>query len=137
VEREQGFGGVTYGTELSLDDACPECGTGARPIGDVTLKASDVPNRGDIFTTLDGEFFVLDRLRERFEDEGFTGAAFHDMRAARSGDPLPWSQLLSTHTLPQVNAETTGGLRREDPCRSAIATASTRQRSRRSSFATP
>jgi hypothetical protein len=116
VEREHGYGGPTYGTEFSLDDACPECGTGARPVGDVILKASDVPKRGDTFMTLDGEFFVSDRLRERFEDEGFTGVEFHDVRAARSGDPLPWSRLLSSHTLPQVNAETTGGLRREDPC---------------------
>ena len=41
---------------------------------------------------------------------------FHVVRATRSGDPLPWFQLLSTHTLPRANAETTEGLRREDPC---------------------
>jgi hypothetical protein len=116
TEREYGFGGPTYGTEFSLDEACPHCGTGAHPVGDVILKASDVPNRGDVFQTLSGEKFVSDRLREEITRAGFTGAEFHDARSARKRERLPWSQLVARHELPPADPETSGGLRREDPC---------------------
>lgn len=116
VEREHGLGGPTYGTEFSLDAACPRCGTGARPVGDVILKASDVPKRGDVFQTLIGEQFVSDRLREELTQAGFTGAAFHDARSAHKRERLSWSQLVARHELPPADSETSGGLRREDPC---------------------
>jgi hypothetical protein len=116
TEREHGFGGPAYGTEFSLESACSRCGTGARPIGDVIVKASDIPRRGDVFQTLIGEHFVSDRLRGELTRSGFTGAEFHEARSARKRERLPWSQLVAPHELPPVDPETSGGLKREDPC---------------------
>ena len=116
VEREHGFGGPTYGTEFSLDDACQRCGTGAHPVGDVILNASEVPRRGDVFQTLGGETFVSDRLREELARAGFTGAEFHDAYSESKRERLPWSQLVAPHALPPADPETSGGLRRENPC---------------------
>jgi hypothetical protein len=111
-----GEGGPRYGTEFDLDDACPRCGTGARPVGDIVLRASDVPKSGDVFETLDGERFVSDRVRDAMIDSEVTGAEFHPVRAARTGDRLPWSGLVAPFELPPFDRETTGGVVREDPC---------------------
>jgi hypothetical protein len=111
-----GHGGPRYGTRFTLEHACPRCGTGARPDGDVVLRASDVPKRGDVFETLDGERFVSDRVRDALLAADVTGGEFHPVRAARTDDPLPWSQLVAPFELPPFDAETTGGVVREDPC---------------------
>jgi hypothetical protein len=117
VERaERGHGGPTYGTAFALESACPRCGTGAVPAGDIFVKSGDVPKRGDVFQTLDHEHFVSARLREALVAASVTGGVFHDVRDARSGDPLPWSRLIAPFTLPRFDTETSGGVRRQDPC---------------------
>jgi hypothetical protein len=116
VRSESGYGGPRYGTRFDLDDACPECGTGARPIGDVFLKASDVPKKADVFQTLDHEYFVSDRVRDELEKSGVTGGEFHRVRAARKEEPLPWSRLVAPFELSPFDRETSGGVVREDPC---------------------
>src|SRR5438132_1090664 len=52
VSAERGEGGPRHGTRFTLEDACSRCGTGARPLGDVLLKAGDVPKKGAVFQTL-------------------------------------------------------------------------------------
>ena len=116
VRAESGYGGPRFGTKFELDDACPRCGTGARPVGDVFLKASDIPKKADVFQTLDGEYIVSDRVREEFTKAGITGAELHGVRAARSKERLPWSQLVAPFELPPFDPDTTGGVPREDPC---------------------
>jgi hypothetical protein len=116
VRAENGYGGPRYGTGFDLDDACPQCGTGARPVGDVFLKASDIPKKADVFQTLDGEYIVSDRVREELTKAGITGAELHGVRAARKDERLPWSQLVAPFELPPFDPETTGGVVRQDPC---------------------
>jgi len=117
VDRaERGYGGPHHGTVFTLADACPTCGTGALPTGDVLLNAGDVPKKGDVFQTLDHEHFVSERLRETLIAASITGAEFHRVRDARGGDPSPWWRLVAPFTLPPFDAETTGGVRRQDPC---------------------
>lgn len=116
IERQtQALGGPSHGTTFSFDSACPRCGTGARPVGDVVLGAGDVPKRGDVFQTLMGERFVSDRLREEFARGGFTGAGFHDARTAGEPARLPWLQLVPAHELPPADPSSVG-LLRENPC---------------------
>ena len=90
-----GQGGPRYGTTFTLEEACPRCGTGARPVGDVVLRVSDVPKKGDVFETLDGERFVSDRVRDALLDADVPGGEFHAVRAARTGESLPWSQVIA------------------------------------------
>jgi hypothetical protein len=117
VDRaERGEGGPRHGTAFTLANACSRCGTGALPVGDVLLKGDDVPKRGDVFQTLDHEYFVSTRLAEALRAATVTGAELHGVRDARSGDPLPWSRLVAPFVLPRFDVETTGGVRRQDPC---------------------
>jgi hypothetical protein len=117
IDREpSGCGGPRYGTTFTLEHACPRCGTCARPVGDVRLRASDVRKRGDVFETLDGERLVSDRVRDALIAADVTGCEFHRVRAACTGEPLPWMQLVAPFELPPFDPETTGGVVREDPC---------------------
>jgi hypothetical protein len=116
VRAESGYGGPRYGTRFELDDACPQCGTGARPVGDVFLKASDIPKKADVFQTLDREYIVSDRVREELTKAGISGAELRGVRAARKEERLPSSQLVAPFELPPFDPETTGGVVREDPC---------------------
>ena len=117
VTAERGEGGPRHGTTFTLEQACARCGTGARPLGDVLLKAGDVPKKGPVFQTLDHEYFVSDRVRDALGAAGITGAEFHAVRAAAGAEErLPWSQLVAPYALPPADPETSGGIRRQDPC---------------------
>ena len=77
-------------------DACPTCGTGALPTGDVLLKAGDVPKKGDVFQTLDHEHFVSERLPEAIIAASITGDEFHRVRDARAQKGTP-GRLVGDH----------------------------------------
>jgi hypothetical protein len=137
VDRaERGYGGPRYGTQFVLDSACPTCGSGAKPAGDVWLRASDVPRRGDVFRTYDGEVFFSDRARDRLDRAGVTGAEWHQVRAARTGARLAWAQLVAPIELPPADAETSGGLCARTLVRNATETATLCRLTDRSSSAT-
>ena len=75
-----------------------------------------MPKKGDVFQTLDHEHFVSERLRETLIAASITGAEFHRVRDPHGGDPSPWWRLVAPFALPPFDAETTGGVRRQDPC---------------------
>ena len=111
----KGMGGPTYGTQYDLSHACPQCGTGAVQTSPLILKASEIPKKGAIFQTLDSDILVSPDLARALRDAGVTGLELREARSYKTGEPLPWLQLISTTELPPM-APATKGFLREDPC---------------------
>jgi hypothetical protein len=106
------YGGPHHGTEFSLADACPKCGTGAEQVGPLRLRRFTVPH-AEAFLTLDDDVLVRQPLADRLHAEGVT--ALDVVVDARSGQPLGILQLRPEATLPRFGPGTTG-VTRERPC---------------------
>lgn len=103
---ETGDGGTSYGTKFDLSDACPVCGTGARQIGPLRLKASEIPRTGQLFQTLDHEYLFAPQACEHLAS--FSGIELRQTVDADTEESLPWFQLIATHVLPPMSKATTG-----------------------------
>jgi hypothetical protein len=99
------YGGPRYGTEYSMDKACPKCGTGADQTSPLRLRRFRIP-ASEIFLTLDSEILMRPALARRLRAEGVgcLDAVLED----RSGSPLDVFQLRTQATLPPFAAGTSG-----------------------------
>lgn len=111
----RGFGGPTYSTEYDLSDACPRCGSGARQVSPLRLRASEIPQRGQIFQTLSGELLVSPALGSTLEEAEISGLELRETQAAGSLTPLPWLQVFPQLELPRM-APVSKGILRDNPC---------------------
>lgn len=111
----KGFGGPKYGTQFDLSKACRLCGTGALQVGPLILKRSEVPQKGDIFETLDDDTLVSPRVAEAFREDQVTGVELRQVVAHKGGDPLPWYQIITDFELPRMSDLTRGIIRGDPP----------------------
>ncbi len=113
VRRQLGiYSGPAAGTQYDLGAACSVCGTGARQIGPLGVKAKRALEKLDIFLTLDRDVLLSARVGQELQRE--SAKALGSVTDA-NGRPLPVLQLLAQDTLPRFSSRTTGVLR-EDPC---------------------
>lgn len=112
---EQGLGGPSYGTMFDLNQACPACGTGARQTSPLFLDRSETPRRGDLFQTLDGQILVSQSLAEALGGAGLAALSLEQARDHRTGEPIPWHQLLLVQELPPWHPDSVG-FERENEC---------------------
>jgi hypothetical protein len=107
-----GVGGPEQGTEYDMSAACPRCGSGARQVS--ALHVRELPKRGPIFETLDGDYLVSERLRAAMLAIRPAGLELREAVEASTGDATGFFQLLAA-PLPAMDGATEGVLR-EDPC---------------------
>lgn len=107
------FGGPSAGTEYSLDEACPACGTGAIQIGPLKLRGFKAPKGDACMITHDGEILFSEELSAYLKGEGFK--CLGPVMDSRNGLRLTVTQLVGEGTLPPFS-ERTSGVLREDPC---------------------
>ena len=113
---EKGDGGPSHGTRYDLSDACPRCGTGARQVSPLVVRADEVEASGDVTRTLHGEVLLSPAFAAALGKAGVTGAELRPVEPAEPGGPqIPWVQLLAETELPPFAPETRGILR-EGPC---------------------
>jgi hypothetical protein len=115
VERSaRAFGGPSYGTEYDLSTACPVCGAGAVQISPLVLNRTEIPRKGSVFQTLDGEYLVSPTLARVLGDELLSGLELRQAISHRDRSPLPWFQLIAQMELPPMAP--TSGVKRERAC---------------------
>ena len=104
---DQGVGGPSEGTEYDLAEACPRCGVGARQLGPLRLKGSEIRSKkGRAFPTAHGEWlFGEDAANEL---SGFSGLELRQALDVVSGHPLAWFQAIAEHELPPMASGRTG-----------------------------
>lgn len=106
-----GYGGPTYGTQYDISEACSVCGSGARQISPLILKAEDLPAKERVAATYDGEILFPEKVAKRLIDSGFDDKALGPVLASAGNRPLPWRQLCALAELPPMSAETKGIIR--------------------------
>lgn len=115
VRTGRGEGGPTYGTQYDLSEACPKCGTGAKQISPLVVKAGEVPYRKDIFGNYDDDFLISPRLKERLKKSDLTGFEIRHVKTlGKTRGKFDYSQLLFTNQLPPF-AESSK-IARSNPC---------------------
>jgi hypothetical protein len=87
--------------------ACPECGTGTRPLGTLLLKAREIPKRGLVSGVSGGAYLFHADLVDACHHEGMSGIEFVQA-ADRLGTPVPWYELRVSKVLPPMTVESTG-----------------------------
>jgi len=113
--RERGRGGPTCGTEFDLSTACRCCGTGAQQVSPLRLDASNIPKKGTLLLTLDHETAFSTAVAQRLLDSDVSGLELRQIEACKTGERLPWFQMLADVELPPMTSSTSG-LVRSNPC---------------------
>lgn len=108
---EHGNGGPVDGTEYDLSSACPFCGSGAVQVGDLYLKRSEAPRKGDISRTIAGQTVVSLSLAYSLFHAGLSGFHFRSVKSSRDGSDLPWVQWFIEEHLPPMSAASSGVIR--------------------------
>lgn len=108
TSAEKGLGGPSFGTTFELADACPACGTGARQSSPLLLDGRETPPRGSLFQTLDSEILVSSPVAEALHNSRLSGLSLQQARDRRTGEPIPWHQLLVAYELPPWHPDTVG-----------------------------
>jgi len=107
------LGGVLHGTEYSLGDACPFCGTGAMQIGPLKLRSPKFP-RASVFSTGDMEVLFSAKIASKLESE--CGCSFFPVLDAKKSVVFPdVKQLRPCAVLPPFSSLSTG-VEREGGC---------------------
>ncbi len=104
----KGQGGPTYGTDYEMSRACRRCGTGARQISALILKASELEKKGDVTQTLDNERLVSPSLADVLRGERLTGLELRPVRSTKPAETVSWVQMVATEELPPMAQETEG-----------------------------
>jgi hypothetical protein len=109
----RGLGGPESGTEYDFETGCPCCGTGARQISELIIKGK-LSEQAPLVETQTGEWLITQRLAGRLSG-CFHGVELRPVRSRKTGEPLPWVQLLPRTTLPRF-ARNTRGIKVDDQC---------------------
>ena len=80
------------GTQYDFETGCPCCGTGSRQVSGLFLEGK-LPEQAGLIETETGEWLLSDRIAQLLTD-CLNGVELLSVRARRSGDLLPWVQLL-------------------------------------------
>lgn len=107
-------GGPELGTEYDLSNACPQCGTGALQTSALMLPLAELPKTGLVCETHRGHFLVAERLADSLRTGGVSGLELRQVHFYRNDEPLPWWQVISTHTMPRMSPQTKGIVRDTD-----------------------
>jgi hypothetical protein len=110
--------GEDCGTQYDESSACPQCGSGARQVGDLLMQIGRIPKRKDFAVTIAGEILVSRKAADLLAQHGVTGAEFRAVRSSRSGVESPdWVQLVGTSTMADISPPTRvgGGPFNDDP----------------------
>lgn len=103
--RPLGESGETCKSDYDLSNACIDCGTGAKLIGNLRVKGfSNI--KKDFFETLDGDFIISTRLYKRIQEN------FNDFKLMKVIDsrnnPLDFYHFDSDTTLPRFKKSSSG-----------------------------
>lgn len=105
---EKGEAGPREGTKYDMSQACPRCGTGARQITPLTLRASDVPGNRPIAQTLDRDLLIREDLSAALSQATGKRATLWPVLERRTEKPLPWWQLVPQYTFPKADPSSEG-----------------------------
>jgi hypothetical protein len=111
----KGFGGPTYDTTYDLASACLKCGTGAIQTSSLILKRSEIPPKGDIFRSFDGDILISEKLSGVIKENRVSGIELRKTLSHKDEMALPWLQINAQKEMPPM-ASTTTGIIRENPC---------------------
>lgn len=105
--------GADYGTKYDMSHACRACGAGARQIGLLKVKPKDLPKKTPWVRTYQGMLYHESFIAPLREIRGFE-KCIRPTEARKGGEQLPWYELTSDYTLPQLCGK--GIERRDNPC---------------------
>ena len=103
-----GEGGPKYGTKFDLDVACEICGTGAKQVGPLLVKSSEIPKNKELVETLDHEILFSENFRHLFETQKVKGIHFIKVLNYKDNNPLDYWQLEPMFSLPPLDSESRG-----------------------------
>jgi len=103
--------GPKDGGKYDLTNACSVCGTGARRVEPIRLPAAKL--KDGVSVTL--KFEVVIPLRLVSALRALAPNCLREIHDAKSGDPLPFFELIGERVLPRFDAATTG-FAKERPC---------------------
>jgi hypothetical protein len=72
--------GEGCGTKYDESTACPECGAGAKQVGDLRLDFRKIPKTADFAETIADEKIISERFAEWLADSGLTGFGLGTVR---------------------------------------------------------
>ncbi len=90
-----------------LSTACPLCGNGARQKEPFRIRRTPPPNRTWVQLGWVCEYLVNDRMAALIQERGLTGCTFWPVLYTRKKGEVPgWRQLVFTHEVPPMAAQT-------------------------------
>lgn len=99
-------GGAETGTKYDLATGCPHCGTGAAQISPMMLELEGLPRKGHYTEANRGEMLVSSELAEALRKAGVGGVELRQACFHKTGEPLPWWQIIPKYTMPRMSRET-------------------------------
>ena len=106
TRKAQGLGGPESGTLYDFDSGCPCCGTGARQVSELLIRGK-LPEHTAMVETETGEWLLSGKLANLLD--GCTeGVDLRPVRNKRTGEALPWFQMLPRVTAPPLSPMTRG-----------------------------
>ena len=104
--------GEECGTAYADEEACEQCGAGARQTGPLFLPIARIPKRPDIAVTVAGEVLVNERLANLLKTNGISGATFSAVRQKGAKDlrSLGWHQLNVQPPFADITLPTRAGI---------------------------
>jgi len=109
-------GGTEFGTEYDMSPGCPHCGTGAVQISPLMVPRGGPPGTGLVCATYYGHILLGKELATALRTAGVSGLELRQARSHRGRKPLPWWQMIGTHTMPPVAPGTKSVLRDVGGC---------------------
>ena len=101
-------GGVKSGTQYDVTPGCPDCGTGAVQTSPLYLPPGKMPRRAKMARTNYCDFVVARDLAQALRKAKVSGLELRQVRSTRDRRPLPWWQMLSSHTMPRLSPKSVG-----------------------------
>lgn len=100
-----GESGEPLGSVFDLTKACPNCGTGARVVGN--LKVKNIATTKDFFTTLDGDSIISQALKDCLQKSNILLGELYPVGDSRYKG-LPFYHLNPTLYFPKSHSESKG-----------------------------
>ena len=104
-------GGPEFGTVYADSKGCARCGTGAVQMSPLMIAMAGLPKRGHICETCRGQVLVSEKLADAMRADGVSGVDLRQTLFYRNNEPLPWWQIIPTHTMPRMSRHTKGIVR--------------------------
>lgn len=103
------------GAEYDLSTGCAVCASGARQVGPLKLRRSELPRTGLICQTADHVYLVARPVADMLRKEGVSGLELREVVSQRDGQALGWFQLIALNRMPALSPRSEGVTRSKGP----------------------